>query len=80
MKYIRTVDNQIILFSDSVKHDEFLKMFKKNDIMSAGIFKLILVDDLISFKIDIKIIGDSYSLKLKPEKNDYFLIKIFLGI
>jgi len=80
MKYIRTIDDTIIIFQEHISHDEFLKMFKKEDIVSAGRVDFLIEDGCNSF-IEVDILGDSYSLNLKPNyEHDKMLIKIILGL
>ena len=69
VKYIRTKDNQIIVFSGSIQHSEF----KSFEPISAG---------FISFGIgkdrnpDCSCYGDSFSLKLKSMEDDTRLARM----
>ncbi len=68
MKYIRTSEFEIIIFPVHINHDSFKG---KYNIISAG---------YVDFKVDIFdikpiVYGDSYSLDLKPLKDDEMLIK-----
>jgi len=74
VKYIRTKENQIIVFSESIQHSEFRNL----NPISAG---------FISFGIDkdrnpdCTCYGDSFSLKLKSMEDDTRLAKMqILGI
>jgi len=84
MKYIRTIDDTIIIFQEHINHNEFVKMFKKEDIVSAGHVDFFIEDGYNSFsagRIEAVISGDSYSLNLKPNyEHDKMLIEIMLGL
>lgn len=68
VKYIRTQDNRIIVFSDRQQHSEF-KMFNP---ISAGFISFGTGDDR---NPDCSCYGESISLKLKSMEDDSALAK-----
>ena len=81
-KYIIVESNcsQAILFDNTMSHDDFLDMFSKDIIKSAGFF---IVSGSGSEHdqedIEVTVFGKSTSLGLEPnEKMDSFLIKRIL--
>ena len=85
MKYIKTIDDRIIIFQEHISHDEFLKMFNKEDIISAGRVSFCAENDDALFAlrpiINVDISGSSYSLNLEPDyEKDKILIEVMLSI
>ena len=67
IKYIRTKDNQIIIFPETLQHSKF-RMFEP---ISAGFISFGVTDR----HPDLCCYGESTSLKLKPMKDDEDLAK-----
>ncbi len=67
-KYIKTKNDEIIVFSELQKHSDF-RMFEP---ISAGFILFRTKED---FKIDCECYGESISLNLKCHYEDSFLAK-----
>jgi hypothetical protein len=68
VKYIKTSDNQIIVFSECLQHS----IFKNLSPVSAG---FIAFNVNTEGDIDCKCYGESISLKLKSDENDTLLAR-----
>jgi hypothetical protein len=64
-KYIRTIDNEIIVFTELIKHDEF-RSFRP---ISAG-FIYFEKDTSKPFEMNAVCYGESISLRLKSDPTD----------
>jgi hypothetical protein len=71
MKYIILEQSIPILFPDHVNHSDFKKL---GNITSAGFVEIDIDDE----KINVRVYGESVTLKLKPMSGDNILIKILL--
>jgi hypothetical protein len=66
------VFEQAIMFSNVIAHADFLKMFPKDQIVSAGFFD---VGTDKSGNITVSVFGKSTTLQLGTRENDNILLK-----
>jgi|SRR6056297_3128991 len=67
---------QAILFDSTMNHSDFLDMFNRNFILSAGFFSTrAKPTEEDPEDIEISVFGKSVTLKLKSNKKDSFYIK-----
>lgn len=73
-KYI-IVDDQPVLFMETMEHQKVASAFHKDRVTSAGFFNAIVLED---GSLSVACYGESLSLNLKAAKEDSALVKAMI--